>query len=168
MWGHGLRRVCLRVWRGVRECVRGRVRVGVRVRVRVRAGRRRAVAAMMAVHAVRAVLCHGGYGRTPVRCRQMGVVYLTVGDVILRCDRLGLCGHGVVRGHGLGGVGRGAKGRVALVGGVVVLRRVAGGVLTGSRPLGGERDVCTWRVRLGASVRHWRDQSSEANVRIGE
>ena len=49
----------------------------------------------------------------------------------------------------------------------MVLRRVVSGMLTCARPLGGEVDVCTRRVRLSTSVQRWSDQSSEANARIG-
>ncbi len=89
----------------------------------------------------------------------MGVVDLAVAELVLRRDRLRLHRHGVVPRNGMRGVACATEGGMALVcgGGVLVLRRVAGMVLSATGPLVGEGNVRTWRVLLGASVRHWRE-----------
>ena len=141
-----------------------RVRVRVRVRMRVRAPRRlRARAAVVSIHGV---LRHR-HRRASVRCRDVGVVDLSIVELVLRGERLRLRGHGVVRGDRLGGMARGAEGGMVLVrgGGIVVLWRVAGWILSATGPLCGERDVCTLRVLVRVSVRHWRDR--EARLMLG-
>ena len=110
----------------------------------------------MAIHRMRAVLGHG-HGRASVGCWDVRVVDLSVVELVLRSDGLCLSGHGVVPLDGVRRVACATEGGMVLVWGVLVLRCVAGLVLSAAGPLCGEGDVRAWRVLLGASVRHWRE-----------